>query len=173
MGINGIKKLLVPAAMLLSLSGFSQLSGEDFDRMDSMIARTAQVPLCKKDGKQDLRFIKRTPEKYSNYKEEFARQMEGAFTFAEKSHFFCDIDVEINCEGKAGNYTFTIEPRTFDQADYENFKQLMAFVEKLRNYTFIPAVNLGENVNSKTSFRFTTRNGKPVVDIIPKKPAAR
>ncbi len=159
-----IKYVLVTAFILVSCRICAQLSGDDFARIDSMIARTAQVPLCKKDGKDDIRFINRAPEKYSNYKEEFARQMADVFKFSPDSHFFCDIDVEINCDGKAGNYTFTIEPRTFDMADFENFKQLISLVEKLRNYTFVPAVYLGANVNSKTSFRITTKNGKPVID---------
>ena len=80
-----------------------------------------------------------------------------------KSHFHCDITVEINCEGKAGNYNFAIEPRTFNQEDFENFRQLIVLIYKLRNYAFKPAIYLGENVNSKVKFRLAAKDGTPVM----------
>lgn len=163
-------KVLFSTAMLFYF-GFchAQLSGEDFDRIDSMIARTAHVPLCKKNGKDDVRFMNRAPEKYSSYREDFTKLIDSAFTFPANSNFFCDITAEINCEGKAGNYDFAIEPRTFDYNDFKNFKQLMALVEKLRNYTFKPAVNLGENVNSSVRFRLMAKNGKALITAVPKR----
>jgi hypothetical protein len=150
-------------ALLCSLSLQAQLSGTDFDAIDSLEEATPQVNLCKKNGKEDLRFMSRVPEKYSSYKQEFADSATGAFTFTEKSHFYCDLTVEVNCEGKAGNYSFAIEPRTFGPADLENFKQLMSLVEKFRNHIFVPAVYLGEKVNSTSKFRISAKDGRPVV----------
>jgi hypothetical protein len=150
-------------ALLLNFSVQAQLSGADFDAIDSLEEATPQLSLCKKNGKDDLRFMNRAPEKYSNYKQEFADSAAGAFTFTEKSHFYCDLSVEINCEGKAGNYSFAIEPRTFGPADLENFKQLMTLVEKFRYHIFAPAVYLGEKVNSTTKFRISAKDGRPVV----------
>jgi hypothetical protein len=142
---------------------FGQLGSGDLDVIDSLIAHTPEIQLCKKDGKEDLRFINRAPEKYSSYKDTFLKQMTDAITFPPKSNFTCQISVEVNCEGKAGNYRFAIEPRAFTQADFENFKQLIALVQKLRDYTFTPAVYLGEKVNSKTRFRIRLQHGRLLI----------
>lgn len=135
----------------------------DFDKLDSLIATTPAIALCEKNGEEDLRFFSKTPEGYSNYKQEFARRMEGAFTFNPAHHFFCDITVEVDCNGKAGNYTFGIEPRTFKPQDFEYVTQLVAFINSLAEYSFKPAYYLGENVNSKVSFRLVAKEGKATI----------
>lgn len=119
--------------------------------MDSLIETTPAIELCKINGKEDLRFFQNA-RKIFNYKQQFITQAADAFKFAAGSHFFCDITVEINCSGKAGNYNLAIEPRTFNLADFENFKQLIALLEKLRPFSFQPAIYLGEAVNSKVKF---------------------
>jgi hypothetical protein len=158
-----MKSFLLVAVVLTCSFCFGQQSKIDFDLLDSLITTTPEIDLCKKDGKEDVRFMTKTPEKYSNFKQEFINQAVDAFSFAGSSHFFCDISVQINCEGKAGNYHFSIEPRNFKDQDFENFKQLIVLVNKLANFAFKPAMYLGENVNSKVSFRLTVKDGKPVL----------
>jgi len=155
--------LLLWMQFVFILSCLAQSTGVDFDALDSLIATTPEIDLCEKDGKEDLRFFSKTPEKYSNYKQEFMLQAADAFAFDSNSHFHCDITVEVNCEGKAGNYNFAIEPRTFNLKDFENFKQLIVLVYKLRDYAFKPAIYLGETVNSKVKFRLAAKDGKPVM----------
>jgi hypothetical protein len=149
--------------VLEAVQGNAQLADQYFEMMDSMQYATPHIDLCQKNGKEDLRFMSKAPEKYSDYKDVFAIEAANAFSFDSKSHFFCDITVEINCEGQAGNYSFAVEPRTFNMKDYEDFKQLISIVEKLRGRTFKPAYYLGENVNSKVKFRLAAYNGKAVV----------
>jgi hypothetical protein len=141
----------------------AQSTAVDFDVVDSLIQTTPGIYLCDKDGKEDLRFFSKTPESLSNYKQEFARQMTDAFNFDSAGHFFCDISVEVNCKGKAGNYRFAIEPRTFSTRDLECLKQLIVFVNKLRDYEFKPAYYLNESVNSKVRFRLAAIEGKAVL----------
>jgi hypothetical protein len=149
--------------LLLSQLSFAQLSDAYFDAVDSLMETTPAIELCKINGKEDLRFFSKTPEKYSNYKQQFIAQAVDAFKFAAGSHFFCDITVEVNCSGKAGNYDLAIEPRTFNISDFENFKQLIALLEKLRSFSFQPAIYLGEAVNSKVKFRVLAKDGKVVL----------
>ena len=154
--------LFIPLFFLSQLS-FAQLSDAYFDAVDSLIETTPAIELCQLNGKEDLRFFTKTPEKYSSYKQQFIAQAADAFTFAAGSHFFCDITVEVNCNGKAGNYILAIEPRTFNISDFENFKQLIALLEKLRGFSFQPAIYLGEAVNSKVKFRLLAKEGKVVL----------
>ncbi len=150
--------------MLVFLFSNSQPStAVDFDAVDSLIATTPAIDLCLKDGKEDMRFFSKTPEKYSNFKQQFMLKATEAFTFDAKSHFHCDIAVEVNCEGKAGNYTFAIEPRTFNLQDFEYFTQLIALVNRLYDYAFKPAYYLGEDVNSKVRFRIAAKEGKLIM----------
>ena len=154
--------LFIPFFFLSQLS-FAQLSDEYFNAVDSLIETTPAIELCQLNGKEDLRFFTKTPEKYSSYKQQFIAQAADAFTFAAGSHFFCDITVEVNCNGKAGNYILAIEPRTFNISDFENFKQLIALLEKLRGFSFQPAIYLGEAVNSKVKFRVLAKDGRVVL----------
>lgn len=158
-----MKHLLFIPLFFLSQLSFVQLGEEYFNAVDSLIETTPAIELCKINGKEDLRFFSKTPEKYSNYKQQFITQAADAFKFAAGSHFFCDITVEINCSGKAGNYNLAIEPRTFNLADFENFKQLIALLEKLRPFSFQPAIYLGEAVNSKVKFRVLAKEGRVVL----------
>ena len=155
-----MKPLLTILALLIFAMGFGQQSSVDFDAIDSLIGTTPEIKLCKKAGKEDLRFMSKTPEKYSTYKLDFMTAAPDAFSFDAGSHFTCGVTVEVNCEGKAGNYHFAIEPRNFKPADFENFKQLIALVNKLTDLNFTPAIYLGENVNSKISFKLLAKNGK-------------
>ena len=143
--------------------GFAQNARVDFNAVDSLIGTTPEVALCKIKGKEDKRFFAKAPEKYSDFKQVFMQQVADAFTFSNRSHFFCDITVEVNCNGEAGNYDFAIEPRTFKPEDFEYFTQLIAFVNHLRTATFKPAFYLGENVNSKLRFRLLAKDGKVVM----------
>lgn len=158
-----MKHILFIPFLFLSQLSFAQLSDAYFDAVDSLIETTPAIELCQLNGKEDLRFFSKTPEKYSNYKQQFIEQAEGAFTFVAGSHFFCDIAVEVNCNGKAGNYDLAIEPRTFNLADFENFKQLIVLLQKLRSFSFQPAIYLGEAVNSKVKFRLLVKDGKVVL----------
>ena len=155
-----MKPLIAFCTLLFGASSILKAQQVDFDAVDSLIETTPAIALCKKDGKDDLRFFSKTPEKYANFKQEFLKQALETFTFDAKSHFYCDITVEVNCKGEAGNYTFAIEPRTFNGQDFEYFKQLIALVNKLRGYSFVPAFYLGENVNSKVRFRMAAKEGK-------------
>ncbi len=159
-----MKKLsLVFFLAFLLQTCWAQQEVVDFDEVDSLIATTPAIYLCLKDGQEDLRFFSKTPEKYSNYAQVFANQMASAFSFDSASHFFCDITVEVSCEGKAGNYLFGIEPRTFSMADFSCLKQLVVFVNKLRDYEFTPAYYLGENVNTKVKLRLEAKDGVAVI----------
>lgn len=149
--------------LLNSVVIHAQLSEEDFNTIDSLIASTPEIALCLKDGKEDFRFFNRAPEKHSDYKKQFLEAALTSITFSPKSNFFSDIEVELNCKGEAGNYIFRIEPRGFGPADFENVKQLMALVEKFRAHLFTPAIYLGEQVNSKQKFRLLAKNGQPTL----------
>ncbi len=157
-------KLLMSLLMLLVVKlSLSQSVTVDFDKLDSLIATTPEITLCERNGAEDLRFFTKTPEGFSNYKQEFASQMNNVLLFNPAHHFACDVTVEVDCNGKAGNYTFGIEPRTFKQQDFDYVVQLIAFVNSLAKYEFKPAYYLGENVNSKVSFRLMAKEGKPVI----------
>ncbi len=158
-----MKNLLASFFLFLSVLAQAQLADSYFDTMDSLIETTPQITLCQKDGKEDLRFFSKTPEKYADYKQVFARVADTTFTFEETSHFFCDIQVEINCKGKAGNYSFSVEPRTFTLSDYNHFLKLMQLVNNLQQHVFTPAVYLGEKVNTITKFRLSAKAGKPAL----------
>lgn len=158
-----MKHLLFILLLFCTQLSFAQLSDAYFYAVDSLIETTPAIELCKIKGKEDLRFFTKTPEKYSNYKQQFIAQAADAFTFAAGSHFFCDITVEVNCSGKAGNYDLAIEPRTFNLSDFENFKQLIALLEKLRSFSFQPAIYLGEAVNSKVKFRLLAKEGRVIL----------
>lgn len=151
----------------LLLAGVSSVSAQsqtvDFDAVDSLIATTPEIEMCEKNGKEDLRFFSKTPERYANFKQEFFKQMNTIPTPDSASHFFCDITVEVNCKGIAGNYDFAIEPRTFKQQDYVYFSQLIELINSLRNQSYVPAYYLGENVNSRVSFRLAAKQGKWVL----------
>lgn len=154
-----MKYLLTYLLSSLVITLQAQLADSYFDTIDSLTEATPQIELCKKDGKEDLRFFSKTPEKYSDYKLVFARAADSTFNFEETSHFFCDVTVEINCEGKAGNYSISIEPRTFTLEDYHHFLTLISLIEKLSPQSFTPAIYLGEKVNSKVKFRLAAKNG--------------
>lgn len=158
-----MKSTLTTILLILAVAAQAQLADSYFDIIDSLIEATPQIELCKKDGKDDLRFFSKTPEKYADYKQVFAQIADTTFHFEETSHFFCDIQVEINCEGKAGNYSISIEPRTFTLSDYGHFLKLIQLIAELKLHVFTPAVYLGEKVNSKTKFRLMTKNGNVVI----------
>ena len=141
----------------------AQLSGVDFDVIDSLIATTPEISLCKINGKEDERFFTKTPEKYSNYKQEFMKLIADSIAFPTNNHFRCDITAEINCRGEAGNYDFAIEPKIFTPEDFKVFQQLIQLVNQNRNYVFKPAIYLNENVNSKVHFRLLSKDGKAVM----------
>ena len=156
-----MKPLLTILLFFMFCTGYCQQTpAVDWDLVDSLIATTPGIGLCLKNGKEDVRFFSKTPEKYSNFKQEFIKQAETAFTFTEATHWYCDISAEINCDGEAGNYTFAVEPRTFKAEDLEYFKQLINLVNtKLKTYEFQPAIYLGEKVNTKVRFRLAAKNG--------------
>ncbi len=155
--------ILIFIALFCSGTIRAQLSEEEFNTIDSLIASTPEIELCLKDGKEDLRFFSRAPEKHSDYKKLFLESAIASITFNERSKFFCDIEVEINCKGESGNHIFRIEPRGFGPDDFENFKQLIEAVEKFRGHPFTPAIYLGELVNSKLKFRLAAKNGQVVL----------
>ncbi len=130
------------------------------DTVDMLIEATPVIDLCVVNAKEDVRFMSKAPEKYSSYKQEFMKRALADLRFPDSSHFHCDIEVEINCLGKAGNYTFGIEPRTFSRDDFQSFRQVISLVEALRNFTFTPAIYLGEQVNSNAHFRIQIKNGE-------------
>ncbi|HLP20350.1 MAG TPA: hypothetical protein VK174_08615 [Chitinophagales bacterium] len=132
----------------------------DFDVVDSLIETTPALDMCLKDGKEDLRFFSKTPEKYSDFKQKFMEQVSTAVNIPAGSHFYCDISAEINCEGKAGNYNFAFEPRTFTIDDFEILKQYITLVNAMRETVFTPAIYLGEKVNSKVRFKLLAKEGK-------------
>lgn len=140
-------------------NAMAQSKPVDFDAVDSLIATTPEIEMCIKNGKEDLRFFSKTPERYSNFKQEFFTQVKDGIVLDSSSHFFCDITVEVNCKGIAGNYDFAIEPRTFSQQDYFYFNRLVDLINSLRNYNYKPAYYLGENVNSQVSFRLAAKHG--------------
>lgn len=158
-----MKNRLLFLFMISSSFGFAQTTGVDFDLLDSLIATTPEISLCKKDGKEDTRFFSKAPERYSDYKQELMKLAGDTFAFDPKSHFYCDITVEVNCKGKAGNYDFAFEPRTFTPQHFEYLKQLIALVNRLHDCTFKPAFYLGEDVNSKVRFRLMAKDGKLVM----------
>lgn len=155
--------LILLLQIVFFFSVTAQNTGVDFDAVDSVIATTPSIDLCKINGTEDKRFFSKAPEKYSDFKQEFMKQAADAFIFDHKSHFFCDVTAEVNCKGKAGNYNFAFEPRTFKQQDFEYLKQLVDLVNRLRDFTFKPAFYLGQDVNSKVRFRLVAKDGKPVM----------
>lgn len=159
-----IKQLLYLFLMWVCIGNCAAQRNEvNFDAVDSLIETTPELDMCLKDGKEDLRFFYKTPEKYSDYKQQFAKQAAGVLVFEPNSHFVCDVSVEVNCKGQAGNYDFAIEPRTFSLKDFEYFKQLIGLVNQLKSFAFKPAHYLGEDVNSKVKFRLAAKDGKAVV----------
>ena len=89
----------------------------------------------------------------------FTQASKDVFVFDSSSHFTCLLEVEINCKGMAGNYSFGIEPRTFTNNDFKNFKQLISIVETLQKNIFKPASHLGELVNSRLKFKINAKDG--------------
>lgn len=155
--------LFIVLFLLTTLSTYSQISDAEMDTVDMLIDATPLVDLCLVNTKEDLRFMNKAPEKYSNYKQEFMKRALTDLRFPDSSHFHCDVEVEINCKGKAGNYTFGIEPRTFSRDDFQSFRQVISLVEALRNFLFIPATYLGEQVNSNARFRIQVKGGEIVM----------
>lgn len=145
---------------MLYHSTYSQLSPVDFNEVDSLIETTPTIQLCMKDGQEDVRFLNKTPEKYSDFRQQFYKQVLSAIVFPDSSKFQCDISAEIDCRGKAGNFGFGIEPRIFYEGEMESFRQLIALVHSLRDYEYTPAMYLGEQVNSKAKFRLIVRKGQ-------------
>lgn len=146
---------------LLPLFSIAQQNDIDYDAaIDSLVSTTPGIYRCQKNGKDDTRYLTKTPEKYSNYQPVFYQYVDSFIHFSKTSHFFCDVEVEINCKGEAGNYLLSIEPRLFHAEDFEYFKQLIALIESLRNYKFKPAYYLGEDVNSRVKFRLYADKGK-------------
>ena len=66
-----MKLFLLIALFFLSQVSFAQLSDAYFNAVDSLMETTPAIELCKINGKEDLRFFSKTPEKYSNYKQQF------------------------------------------------------------------------------------------------------
>lgn len=136
----------------------------DFDAVDSLIATTPEIDMCLKNGEEDLRFFSKTPEKYSDFKQKFMEEaLKVITTIPPHNHFRCEITVEVDCNGRAGNYNFGIEPRTFSTNDYLVFEQLIKTIQGLRNTVFTPAYYLGENVNSKVRFVLLVKDDKLIM----------
>ncbi len=142
----------------------AQWSPVDFNEVDSLIETTPSIQLCLKDGQEDIRFLTKTPEKYSDFRQQFYKQVFSAITFPDTSRFQCDVSAEIDCNGKAGNFGFAIEPRIFYQGEIESFRQLITLVHSLRNYEYKPAMYLGQPVNSKAKFRLVVRKGQLMLE---------
>lgn len=149
---------------LFGMGGFAQNTPDtllvDFDEVDSLIESTPAVEMCLKDGEEDLRFFSKVPEKYSDFKQQFMEEAIKAIAIPAGNRFYCDISVEVDCKGRAGNYSFGIEPRNFKYSDYEVFKQLIGLINSLNGRTFKPAHYLGEDVNSKVKFRLLVKDDK-------------
>ena len=141
----------------------AQISDAELDYIDSLIESTPTINLCLKDGKEDLRFFNKAPEKYSNFKQVFITKALETISFSDTTSFKCDIDVEINCQGQAGNYNFAIEPRTFQSKHVPYFVLLIQLIQSLQNYPIQPAQYLGETVNSTARFTLITQGGKPAL----------
>ncbi|MBP7390322.1 MAG: hypothetical protein KA841_07950 [Chitinophagales bacterium] len=151
---------LFVSTFVLKTGLLAQWSPVDFNEVDSLIESTHSIDLCLVDGKEDLRFFSKTPEKYADFKLIFFNQAKGALTYADSSRFKCDITVEINCEGKAGNFVFGIEPRMFYEDEMKTFRQLIQLVGSVKDYSYTPATYLGKQVNSKAKFKLLVKEGK-------------
>lgn len=139
------------------------ITEEEAEWMDSVILATPEVALCVVNGYEDKRFLNRTPEKHSDYRTRFQQAADSLIHFDVKSRFFCDIEVDITCNGRAGNYIFRIEPAGFSTVDFNNFKEMMEVVNYLSHQTLTPAIHLGEKVNSRIKFRLMAVNGRPAL----------
>lgn len=158
--------VLIVMTFAYSFALQAQQAGQevDFDAVDSLIATTPELDMCLKNGEEDLRFFSKTPEKYSDFKQRFMDEAIRVITYIpQRNHFRCDMAVEIDCKGRAGNYTFGIEPRTFSIYDYKVLEQLIKTIDGLRNTTFTPAYYLGESVNSKVRFVLQVKDDKLIM----------
>ncbi|MBK7149453.1 MAG: hypothetical protein IPH78_11690 [Bacteroidetes bacterium] len=145
---------------LLSVPATAQWSDVDFNAVDSLIETVHSVELCLKEGKEDLRFFQKTPEKYSDFKSVFFKQVNDSLSCAQAGKFQCGITAEVNCKGRVGNFTFAIEPRIFYRAEYSYFQQLIGLIGSLKDYPYQPAMYLGEAVNSKVRLKLLVKEGK-------------
>lgn len=145
---------------LLCVSAMAQWSDVDFNAVDSLIESVHSVDLCLKDGKEDVRFFQKTPEKYSDFKSVFFKQVNDSLSCAQAGKFQCGITAEVNCKGRVGNFTFAIEPRIFYRAEYSYFQQLIGLIGSLKDYPYQPAMYLGEAVNSKVRLKLLVKEGK-------------
>jgi hypothetical protein len=135
----------------------------DFDVVDSLIESTPAIEMCLKNGEEDLRFFSKVPERYSDYKQQFMEEALKTITIPAGNRFNCEVSVEIDCKGMAGNYTFGLEFRTFKYSDYEVFSQLIALINSISTRAFKPAHYLGEDVNSKVRFRLLVKDNKLIM----------
>ena len=150
--------------LAIPLLSVAQQNEIDYDAaIDSLVSTMPGIYLCQKNGKDDTRYLTKTPEKYSNYQPVFYQYVDSFIHFSNTSRFFCDLQVDINCKGEAGNYLLSIEPRLFHAEDFEYFKQLVALIESLRNFKFKPAYYLGEDVNGRVKFRLYADKGKALI----------
>jgi hypothetical protein len=161
-----LKWILLIGAIVYCFALRAQQTGQevDFDAVDSLIATTPELDMCLKNGEEDLRFFSKTPEKYSDFKQRFMDEALRVITaIPAHNHFRCEITVEVDCKGRAGNYNFGIEPRTFSVDDYKVLEQLIKTIDGLRNTTFTPAYYLGESVNSKVRFVLLVKDDKLIM----------